>query len=64
MSVVLMRDNEYIAHLDEYRAEYLCDTDADFAKLPNACAGSTAVSIASGTVKVVNTSGKWVTFGG
>ena len=44
--------------------EYLCDTDADFANLPAAPTGSTAVSIATGNIKVVNTSGEWVTFGG
>lgn len=44
--------------------EFLCDTDADFASLPVASVGSSAVSIESGDVMVVNTSGKWVKFGG
>ena len=44
--------------------EYICDTDADFANLPEACTGSTAVSLESGKVMVVNTSGEWVAFGG
>lgn len=45
-------------------SEYLCDTDADFENLPDANVGSSAVSIESGKVMIVNTSGKWVAFGG
>ena len=44
--------------------EFLCDTDADLATLPACDPGSSALSIESGTVKVVNTSGEWTTFGG
>ena len=44
--------------------EFLCDTDSDFASLPKCSTGSTAVSIESGAVMVVNTQGKWVSFGG
>lgn len=43
--------------------EFLCDTDADFETLPKCSAGSMAVSIESGKVMVVNTSGEWVEFG-
>lgn len=57
-------DKEYCPHIRGFKDEYICDTDADFANLPEACTGSTAVSIESGTVKIVNTSGEWVTFGG
>lgn len=47
------------------RREYLVDTDADLENLPECpIPGSTAVSIASGKIKVVNTKGKWVDFGG
>lgn len=42
--------------------EFLCDTDEDFAKLPECCVGSTALSIATGNVRIVNTQGKWVAF--
>jgi hypothetical protein len=63
MAVKLMNQN-----IDQYAKattfDYLCDTDDDFASLPETTVGSTAVSIASGTVKVVNTKGQWVTFGG
>lgn len=44
--------------------EYICDTDADFESLPKAHAGDTAVSAATGNIKVVNASGEWVEFGG
>lgn len=44
--------------------EFICDTDADFASLPKAHAGDTAVSAATGNVYVVNASGNWVPFGG
>lgn len=42
--------------------EFLCDTDADFASLPECCVSSMAVSIESGKVMVVNTAGSWVEF--
>lgn len=58
-------NSQFCHFVGENRCEYICDTDADFANLPdNACVGSTAVSIESGTVKIVNTQGEWVTFGG
>lgn len=44
--------------------EFLCDTDADLANLPECAPGSSAVSIESGTVKAVNTEGAWVPFAG
>lgn len=43
--------------------EFICDTDLDFLQLPKCDPGSTAVSIASGIVYIVNASGKWVEFG-
>lgn len=57
-------NREYCPYSKETKCEYLCDTDADFEKLPNACTGSTAVSIESGSVMIVNTVGEWVKFGG
>lgn len=54
---------EYSAYCDDYVKEFVCDTDEDFATLPKACVGSTAVSLASGAVRVVNTTGEWVAFG-
>lgn len=55
---------EYVACLDDYKREFIVDTDADFNKLPTACTGSTAVSIESGRVMIVNSAGVWVEFGG
>jgi hypothetical protein len=57
---------EWCKCADEYKHEFIVDTDADFDALPTegVGTGSTAVSLESGTVKVVNTQGEWVTFGG
>lgn len=57
-------DREFCPYSGQTKDEYICDTDADFASLPTACTGSTAVSIATGNVRIVNTSGNWVAFGG
>ena len=57
-------NEEYCACVDAQRKEFLCDTDADFTTLPKCCTGSTAVSVATGNVYVVNASGNWVAFGG
>lgn len=43
--------------------EYICDTDADLANLPEACTGSMAISLESGKVYVVSTFGNWIPFG-
>lgn len=63
MSLKLI-DEKYNPFPEAVRKEYLCDTDADFADLPKAAPGSTAVSAATGNVMVVNASGEWVAFGG
>ena len=42
--------------------EFIVDTDADFDNLPEACTGSTALSIESGSIRMVNTEGEWVPF--
>lgn len=59
-----LTNERYCAYRNEKIAEYLCDTDADFANLPKAAIGSTAVSIETANVMIVNTSGSWVAFGG
>ena len=54
----------FVPYQDEDRVEFIVDTDADFENLPEGCGtGSTAVSIESAKVMVVNTEGKWVVFG-
>lgn len=53
---------EYCECVDDYRREYIVDSDADFANLPKSCVGSTALS-PSGAMRIVNASGEWVPFG-
>ena len=53
---------EWCPCVNASRKEFICDTDADFANLPKACTGSTALSIESGSIRMVNTSGEWVPF--
>lgn len=50
--------------LKDHIYEIVCDTDADFANLPQCATGSTAVSVESAAVRAVNASGEWVPFGG
>ena len=59
---IKMTHREYCACLNDYKCDFICDTDADFDTLPKACTGSTAVSIASGAIRIVNTAGEWVAF--
>lgn len=57
-------DEVYCPYVGAMRKEFLCDTDADFDTLPKCCTGSTAVSIETGNVRIVNSNGDWVAFGG
>lgn len=43
--------------------EFIVDSDADFANLPEAAPGSIALS-PSGAIMIVNASNEWVKFGG
>lgn len=54
----------WCAPLNDYQTDFICDTDSDFADLPKCATGSCAISIASGNVRIVNTDGEWVNFGG
>lgn len=60
---VKMIDQNYNAVLDSYEREWLVDTEADVATLPECCAGSTALVVETGVVYVVNASGEWVVLG-
>lgn len=62
--MVKMISREWCACVNDYRCEYVVDTDADFDSLPTCATGSTALSVQSGTVKMVNASGEWAVFGG
>lgn len=53
---------EYCECVNDYRREYIVDSDADFENLPKSCVGSTALS-PSGAMRIVNASGEWVPFG-
>lgn len=48
----------------QIRREFIIDTDEDVATLPECATGSAALSIASGSVFVVNASGVWTKCGG
>lgn len=63
MAVKLM-DVHWSVCQNENQMDFVCDTDADFVDLPKCATGSCAISIASGNVQIVNTSGEWVNFGG
>mgnify|MGYP003288206324 CR=1 FL=1 len=59
---IKLTNREYCACMNDYKCEYICDTDDDFKSLPSACTGSTAVSIKTGAIRAVNTKGEWVAF--
>lgn len=56
-------NREWCAYADDFRCEYIVDSNDDFENLPKSCVGSVALS-PSGDVRVVNASGEWVEFGG
>ena len=60
---IQMISNDLCPHAGDYRREFICDTEADVAKLPKCCAGSSALISNSGKVYIVNASGAWVEFG-
>lgn len=55
---------EYVPFTDDYKCDYIVDTDNDFKDLPTVGTGSSAVSVETGKVLVVNASGEWAVFGG
>lgn len=57
-------NNAYAACQPDYKHEFICDSEADVANLPDCCTGSMAVVAATGEVYIVNASGNWVKFGG
>ena len=57
--------SSYCGCIEDNQKEYIADKDADLENLPECSGtGSTAVSLESGKVMVVNTQGEWVAFGG
>ena len=62
MAVKLI-SQEWCPCVNASRKEFICDTDADFESLPEACPGSKAISLWSKKERVVNTKGRWVPYG-
>lgn len=60
---IKMTNIEWCSCTNDYRKEFMMDTDADMANLPKCCVGSTAIAVSSGEVYMVNASGDWVVFG-
>jgi hypothetical protein len=56
-------NREWCAYADDFKCEFIVDSNDDFANLPKSCAGSTALS-PTGDMMFVNASGEWVKFGG
>lgn len=54
---------EWCPYNEAYRKEFIADTEADVASLPECCTGSSALVSDSGKVYIVNASGAWVEFG-
>lgn len=54
--------SEWCGCVNDYRKEYIMDTDGDLANLPKCCTGSSAVVVGSGEVYMVNASENWVKF--
>ena len=61
---IQMINNDLCPHVGDFRREFICDTAADVANLPNCAAGSSALVCATSKVYIVNASGNWVEFGG
>lgn len=57
-------DEQYNPFPNSERKEFICDNDADFTDLPKSAPGSSAVSVETGAVMMVNASGEWAKFGG
>lgn len=63
MAIELLNE-KWCPYREAEQKEFLVDTDADVANLPECCPGSTALVAATGNVYIVNASGNWVEFGG
>jgi hypothetical protein len=50
------------ACVDDYKCDFIVDSNDDFENLPKSGVGSTALS-PSGAIRMVNASGEWVPFG-
>ena len=57
-------NREWCPYLDDYKEDFIVDTEADVASLPECCTGSSALVVESGTPYMVNASGVWAVLGG
>lgn len=57
-------NQEWCPCLDAYKQDFIVDTEADVATLPECCTGSSALVVESGVVYMVNASGVWAVLGG
>ena len=57
-------NKEWCVCLNAYQCDYIVDTEADIATLPECCTGSSALVVESGAVYMVNASGVWAVYGG
>ncbi len=47
-----------------FKKNFVCDSEADIANLPECLPGSQAIVVNSGALFVVSASGEWARFGG
>ena len=57
-------NKEWSPHLDDYKHDYIADTESDITSLPQCCVGSSALVVETGAVYMVNASGVWAVYGG
>ncbi|MBO7252552.1 MAG: hypothetical protein J6V25_07985 [Oscillospiraceae bacterium] len=57
-------NTEWAHCMNSYQHDYVVDTEADIADLPECCTGSSALVVESGAIYMVNASGVWAVFGG
>lgn len=58
-----MINKEYCSYLDDYKQDFIVDTEADIATLPECCTGSKALVAQTGVNYIVNASGAWCACG-
>lgn len=56
---IKMINHEWCACANDYKKEFVIDTDADAASLPECCTGSAALAVETGSAYMVNASGVW-----
>lgn len=57
-------NKEWSPYLNDYKHDYIVDTESDIETMPKCSVGSSALVVETGAVYMVNASGAWVVFGG